>query len=344
MRTDAIKLSQKEQALLRRQAIRMKERGDPTAEIAAVLAVHPKTVARWWTAYRRHGAATLRPGQRGRRVGAQRVLTPAQEQVVCRLLREKTPDQLTLPFALWTRQAVSDLLVQRYGVRLPIRTMGAYLGRWGFTPQKPRTRAYEQSPAAVQRWLATTYPAIARQAKADGAEIFWGDQTGLNNQPNVTRGYAPRGQTPVVRQQAARFSLSMMSAVTNRGSIRFMCYPGALNATRCCTFLRRLVKTASGRKLVLILDNLRVHHSKPVKTWLAGHAAEITVHYLPSYSPELNPDEHLNRDLKGTLARQPAPRDARRLAQQTLRHLRSIQKQPARIRQYFATRHTAYAA
>lgn len=344
MRTDAIKLSQKEQALLRRQAIRMKERGDAPAQIAEVLAVHPKTVARWWTAYRRHGAATLRPGQRGRRVGANRVLTPDQEQAVCRLLRDKTPDQLKLPFALWTRQAVSDLLAHRYGVRLPIRTMGAYLQRWGFTPQKPRTRAYEQSPAAVQRWLADTYPTIAREAKTAGAEIFWGDQTGLTNQPNAPRGYAPRGQTPVVRQRAARFSLSMMSAVTNRGSVRFMCYPGALNAARCCTFLRRLVKTTGGRKIVLILDNLRVHHSKPVKAWLADHTDQIIVHYLPSYSPELNPDEHLNRDLKGTLARQPAPRDVQHLARQTLRHLRSIQKHPARVRQYFATAQTAYAA
>ncbi len=344
MRTDAIRLSQKEQALLRRQAIRMKERGTPTAQIAEVVAVHPKTVARWWTAYRRQGAATLRPGQRGRRPGDKRVLTPDQEQTVCRLLQDKTPDQLKLPFALWTRQAVSDLLAQRYGMRLPIRTMGAYLARWGFTPQKPRARAYEQSPAAVQRWLTDTYPTIARQAKADKAEIFWGDQTGLTNQPHAPRGYAPRGQTPVVRQRAARFSLSMMSAVTNRGSVRFMCYPGALNAARCCTFLRRLVKSAGGRKVVLILDNLRVHHSKPVTTWLAEHPDHITVHYLPAYSPELNPDELLHRDLKGTLARQPAPRDARHLARQTLRQLRSIQKQPARIRQYFDTRQTAYAA
>lgn len=344
MRTDAIRLSQKEQALLRRQAIRMKERGDATAQIADVLAVHPKTVARWWTAYRRQGAAVFRAGQRGRRIGEKRVLTPTQEREACRLIQDKTPDQLKLPFALWTRQAVSDLLAQRYGRRLPIRTMGEYLRRWGFTPQKPRTRAYEQNPVAVQRWLTETYPTIARQAKTDGAEIFWGDQTGLTNQPTVSRGYAPRGQTPVVRQRAARFSLSMMSAVTNRGSVRFMCYPGALNAARCCTFLRRLVKTTGGRKVVLILDNLRVHHSKPVTAWLAEHAAQITVHYLPSYSPELNPDEHLNRDLKGTLARQPAPRDARQLARQTLRHLRSVQKQPARIRRCFMTTHTAYAA
>lgn len=123
-----------------------------------------------------------------------------------------------------------------------------------------------------------------------------------------------------------------------------MCYPGALNAARCCTFLRRLVKTTGGRKVVLILHNLRVHHSTPVTTWLADHAEQITVHNLPSCRPELTPDEHRSHDLKGPLAQQPAPRDARHLARHTLSHLRSVQEQPARIRRCFETTHTAYAA
>jgi transposase len=277
-------------------------------------------------------------------MGDGRTLTPAQEKELQALITDKLPDQLKLPFALWTRRAVAQLILARYGLSLPVRTMGEYLKRWGFTPQKPVRKAYEQQPKAVRAWLDHTYPVLAAQAKAEGAEIFWGDQTGVNNQPNVTRGYAPQGETPAVSQQARRFGCSVMSAVTNRGSARWMVYPGALDAARLIQFLSRLVRSADGRKIYLILDNLRVQHSAPVKAWLGQHAAHIAVHHLPSYSPELNPDERLNRALKGRLAQLPAPRDVAQLHRQTRAHLRACQRQPARIQSYFQSRTTAYAA
>jgi transposase len=222
--------------------------------------------------------------------------------------------------------------------------MGEYLKRWGFTPQKPLRKAYEQQPKAVQEWLTTSYPAIAASAKAERAEIYWGDQTGVNNQPNAPRSYAPRGQTPTVKQQAKRFGFSVMSAVTNRGSARWMVYPGALDSARLIKFLIRLVRQAGGRKVYLILDNLRVHHSKPVKQWLAEHCKQIAVHHLPSYSPDLNPDERLNRSLKSKLAQLPAPRDAAQLREQTIGQLRSCHRRPVLIKSYFKSPTTAYAA
>jgi transposase len=245
---------------------------------------------------------------------------------------------------LWTRRAVAQLIAARYGIQLPVRTMGEYLKRWGFTPQKPIKKAYEQQPKAIQQWLAQTYPDIAAQARRDGAEIYWGDQTGVNNQPNAPRGYAPKGQTPTVSQRSKRFGFSVMSAVTNRGSARWMVYKGALNAALLIKFMARLLQQASGRKVYLLLDNLRVHHSAPVKEWLAQHPAEMAVHHLPSYSPELNPDERLNRALKSKLAQLPAPRDERRLHEQTVAQLRSCQKQPAIIRGCFQSATTCYAA
>ena len=170
------------------------------------------------------------------------------------------------------------------------------------------------------------------------------DQTGVNNQPNAPRGYAPKGQTPTVSQRSKRFGFSVMSAVTNRGSARWMVYKGALNSTLLIQFMARLLKAAGGRKVYLILDNLRVHHSAPVKEWLALHPEQIAVHHLPSYSPELNPDERLNRALKSKLSQLPAPRDSKQLHQQTLAQLHSCHKQPAIIRGYFQSATTSYAA
>ena len=196
----------------------------------------------------------------------------------------------------------------------------------------------------MKRWLKEEYPVIATQAKAEGAEIYWGDQTGVNNQPNAPRGCAPCGQTPTVSQRSKRFGFSVMSAVTNRGSARWMVYKGALNADLLIRFMERLVRQMKGRKVYLILDNLRVHHSAPVKTWLAAHRQQTAVHHLPSYSPELNPDERLNRSLKSKLGQLPAAKDERSLHRQTLGQLRSCHRQPELIRSFFTATVTRYAA
>ena len=182
-------------------------------------------------------------------------------------IRDRTPDQLKLPFALWTSRAVRDLIALRLDKQLGLSTVQLYLQRWGMTPQRPLARAKERSPTAIAAWLETAYPAIAKRAKAEGAAIYWGDETGISNQDQIGRSYAPKGQTPVVVRTARRITQSTISAVSNRGLMRFMFYEGALNADRFIAFLRRLTKDA-GQKVFLIVDNLKVHHAKLVKAWV----------------------------------------------------------------------------
>ena len=343
-KTDGRKLNKAQQEQARRQAMRLLAEGWTHQRVSQAVGVGERTVRQWVSYRRNHGLKALVRDERGRQTGQGRTLSAAQEKDIRRLILDRTPDQLKLPFALWTRKAVGQLILRRQGLRLPVRTLGEYLKRWGFTVQKPVQKALEQKPAAVRRWLRQEYPVLVAQAKAEGAEVYWGDQTGCNNQPNAVRGYAPQGRTPQVIRSARRFTRSVMSAVTNKGSLRWMVYKGALNAARLVGFLRRLVRQAGGRKVCLILDNLRVHHSAPVKAWLVEHAAEIRVHHLPSYSPELNPDEWLNRSLKSKLAALPAPRTEAQLHGQTIAQLRSCHKQPALIARCFNSRSTAYAA
>ncbi len=195
---DARTLLPAAQEQLRKQAIRLKQQGMSFVEIAEVVAVHRNTVAKWWQRYVHGGLKGLKAQPRGRRVGAQRILLVEQEITIQRLICDKNPDQYKLPFALWTRQAVQELMAVRLKVRIPIRTVGEYLKRWGFTPQKPLKRAYEQRPAAVRQWLDEDYPAIASRAKQEQAEIHWGDETGMRNDSQHGRSYAPRGHTPVI--------------------------------------------------------------------------------------------------------------------------------------------------
>lgn len=341
--TDTRKLKQEVQQHLRNQAIRLRKAGHTYAQIGEMLGVHHTNVCKWWKAYERGGTKAVRHKRRGRRHGACRTLTTDQERQLKHMIRDKCPDQLKLPFALWTRIAVQQLIKQLWAVDMPIRTVGEYLKRWGFTPQKPLTKAYEQNPKAVKKWMEEEYPSIAERAKVQKAEIQWGDETGLLNDSYYGRSFAPAGKTPAIRMPSKRERVSMISTVTNRGKVRFMLYDGAMNAKIMIKFMRRLIKDAD-HKIFLILDNLRTHHSKPVKKWLAEHEDEIEVYFLPSYSPELNPDEYLNRDLKlGVHGGTPA-RTQSQLKKKTVGHLRMLQKRPKRVKNYFRNPTIAYAA
>ncbi len=342
-KTDARKLKPEVQQQLRNQAARLFSKGWKNQKIAEALGVSHVTVSRWRSAYVHNGSKGLKLGKRGRRKGALRTLSPDQEKEIQKTIMDKCPDQLKLPFALWTRKAVQQLILEFYAIAMPIRTVGEYLMRWNFTPQKPLKRAYEQNPKAVKQWLERDYPKIAAQAKAQKAEIHWGDETGLANNCQHGRSYSLRGKTPVLRLPAKKERINLISSVTNQGKARFMLYDGTMNSKTFIKFLKRLVKDA-GRKVYLILDNLRVHHSKPVKNWVQDHGDQIELFFLPSYSPELNPDEYLNCDLKDGVHSKVPSRTKVDLKKKAISHLRKIQKSPERVKSYFKHPKIAYAA
>ncbi|WP_292002285.1 IS630 family transposase [Chlorobium sp.] len=270
--------SDRERALLRKQVVRLRKQGKSNKEVAELLGLSVQTSSRWWQWYQRDGNAMLAVPKRGRKHGEKRHLSVEQEKQIQKMIVDHYPDQLKLPFALWDRQAVRQLIKLQFGFEMPIRTVGEYLSRWGYTPQKPIRKAYEQRPAEVARWIEESYPAIQTQAKAENAEIYWGNETGLSTQGNLVRGYAPAGKTPELRLNARKEHVSMISAISNRGKLRFMLYDDAMNGKRLIEFMKRLVKDA-GRKVMLILDNLRVHHCKPVKEWLTKNIDTIEVFY-----------------------------------------------------------------
>ncbi len=340
---DARTLNQEAQEALRNQIVRLRKAGRTHKEIAEIVGVSESHCSRVWTRYQKGGAGSVAKGKRGRRHGEQRDLTPDQEAEIKKLLIDKAPNQLKLSFALWTREAVKLLIQQRFDYEMPIRTVGEYLKRWGFTPQKPAKWAREQNSPAVARWLLTEYPAIAARAKRENGEIHWGDETGLQTGANVEKGYSPKGKTPVVRQTAKRERVSMISSITNQGQVRFMFYRDSMNSKRLIEFMRRLTKDA-GRKVFLILDNLKVHHSKVVKDWLEANKEKIEVFYLPSYSPELNPDEYLNNSLKGRVHSGERANTAKQLESKARKHMRNLQNNRHKVKKFFEHPCVSYAA
>ena len=339
---DARKISSEAQYELRCRCLRMLRQGMKQVEVASILEVSRTSVVRWWRSYRREGMNGLKVKKRGRRHGQKRRLDREQERSIQRMLVDKTPDQLKLPFALWTRKAVQEAIAQHYDVKLPIRTVGEYLHRWGFTPQKPVKKSYEQQPERVKKWLDEEYPGIARKAREEGAEILWGDETGISSEDNRGRGYAPKGQTPVVYGPGKRFSASMISAINNQGKMRFMVYEGALRVDTFLKFLRRVIKD-TGRKIFIIVDNLRVHHAKKVQKWVEKHKDRIEIFFLPPYSPEHNPDEYMNQDVKAHMRKKPAPRSDRELKKGLRSYMKHLQWKTDKVARFFEHENVNYA-
>lgn len=303
---DARTLKSEAQEELRRQAIKMLQRGMKQQEVADQLEVSRRAVGIWWGTFREGGWAALRKKKRGRPAGVHGKLSEIQEREVQKLIADKTPDQLKMKFALWSREAVQTLIRDRFGIHFSLQHIGGLLKRWGFTPQRPLKKAYEQRPAEVQKWMDESYPQVKAKAKAENAEIWWGDETAVKPECHFRRSYSPKGKTPTVRQPAKRFHSSLISAINNQGKMRWMALKEALNADLFIGFLKRLIKHRK-RKIILIVDNLRVHHSRKVKDWLEANDTRIELVYLPAYSPELNPDEYLNNHLKQTVTKEGRP-------------------------------------
>lgn len=312
-------------------------------EIAIALDVSRSYVYATRKAYNEKGIVGIKPGKRGRRKGDKRILTPEQEREIQGIIAEKTPEQLKFKECMWSRNNIRSFILQRYKIDLPLSTLGYYLVRWGFSVQRPVKRAYKQDEEKVKSWVEIEFPGISARAKEENAEIYFGDETGLQNQATYLRGYAPVGQTPIVRTEAKHIKINMLSAVSNRGKLRFVLYKDNMDSDKLIDFMRRLVHDGK-KKVFLILDNLRVHHSRKVRQWLDKHKDEIEVFHLPPYAPEYNPDELLNSDLKRGISKRSSPRSEKELEHNVRSHLKSVQLRPEKIRGFFRTKTTIYAA
>ena len=191
------------------------------------------------------------------------------------------------------------------------------------------TRRHQSEP-----FMKEEYPAISKRANVENAEIYWGDETGISNQEYYQRGFSPKGVTPIMSVETKHERINMISAITGRGRLRFMIYDGAMNQKLMINFMRRLIKDV-GRKVFLILDNLKVHHGKLVAAWLEQNKDKIEVFFIPPYSPEINPDEYLNHVLKKNVHSGIRPRTKPDLHHKTESFLRKMQHNSDGVRNLF---------
>jgi transposase len=340
-KSDCRKLSPEAQEALRKRVVDAVLGGMKQEEAAKVFGVARSSLNNWLATYRSAGEKGLNRQKRGPKGGTS--LESWQAAQTVRTITGRCPDQLQLPFALWTREAVVELMSRKFGVKVSVWTAGRYLKRWGLTPQKPLRRAFEQDPEAVRRWMSEEYPAIQQAAKAEGAEIHWGDEMGLRSDHQTGTSYGRKGKTPVIPGTGQRFRLNMISTVTNRGTLRFMVFKDGFNAGVFIKFMGRLLRTVEG-KIFLIVDRHPAHKAGKTQRWLEAHTDRVRMFFLPGYSPELNPDEFLNNDVKSNALGRRRPSNQREMKADIDSYLRSTQRRPEVVRSYFRAKTVSYAA
>jgi transposase len=340
---DARHLSDEALQTLRLRALRGIELGYSEVELADLLGVCHETISRWWSAYSNAGMQAL-PGDRtGRPLGVGRLLSDPQAQRIQQCIDNQLPQKLGIQHALWTRRAVRELIQQEFGIDLAERTVGQYLRRWGYTPKKPSRHGRLQDPDEVEKWLLDTYPAIEVQAFREGAEILWTDEVGVAADHHPGTGYAREGERATMDVPKPHIRANQISAISNEGTVQFMTYSGMLTAAVFLQFLQRLI-TGARRKILLIADRLPAHKTAAVEAWVAEHASQIELFYLPAYSPEMNPVEYLNNDMKATVNEAGLPENHNALKTRIEIFMNKLATVPSHVISYFLHPWAQYAA
>lgn len=328
---------------LRLRALRGRELGFTECDLAELLGVTRETICRWWSAYCHGGIDALPHHRPGRPQGSGRLLTDPQARFIQAILDRQLPRHFDIALPLWTRAAVAELIQQQLGIVLAVRTVGAYLQRWGYTPQRPARKSRKQDPKEVRRWMETTYPALAQRVQEEGAELLWCDETGVRMDDARGRGYARPGHTPLLEVSETHGQVNVLSAIGNTGESHFMTFQGTLDAAVFVVFLGQLLQGTS-RKIFLVVDGFSVHTSAAVQGWVTERSDRIELIPLPKYSPELNPVEYLNNDIKGEVNEEGLPHDEEELHDHVDSFLHKISSWPARILSYFFHPAVQYAA
>lgn len=310
-------------------------------QASEIFGITERSVNKIWARYKKGGKRALASRKRGVQGGKK--LKKDQAHKVRQLIKEKLPEQLKLPFGLWTREAVQQLISAKFGIELSRWQVGRYLKSWGYTPQKPIKKAFEQKPEQVKKWLEEEYPAIEARARAEKATIYFGDETGCRSDHQAGRSYAPKGQTPIIKATGKRYTVNMVSAISNRGHLQFMLMEKGFNSEVFKTFLAQMIKYGK-RKVFFITDNHPAHKTIKLNKWLEDHKERIEVFFIPPYSPELNPQEYVNQDLKTNIIGKKRAINKEQLKDNISNFMNKRKKDKPQVKKYFHHKHARYAA
>ena len=319
---------------------RVIEDGERPSAVMDSLGMCRTTIYPWLREFKDQGYAALAEKIAA---GPEPMLTEAQRQQVRRWIIGKDPRQHGFDFGLWTRRIVQELILERFGVDFCLTSVGKLLSSLDITPQKPLRRAYERDPLAVERWRAETYPKLKKRAKKLGAMIFFLDEAGFQSDPPLGRSYGLKGHTPVVTSSGQRQSINVISAVNASGAFWAATYTGKLNAESFLEFLKDFMKSQRG-KVLLVVDGHPAHKANLIKKYIAALEGRLELHFLPPYSPDLNPDEFVWNYMKGTGVSKKPLKKNESLRERVEQDLKAIYEDKSLVASFFLAESVVYAS
>jgi transposase len=339
---DARQLSDEALEVLRLRALNGCELGFSQSDIADILGVARETVCRWWAAYVAGGVEGL-PGERtGRPEGSGRSLTDEQGIHIQQLIDENSPKQLGIASPLWNRRAVRDLIKKEFDIDMPVRTVGEYLKRWGYTAKRPQRHSNKQNPEEVRQWLEEEYQEIEARAQQEDADILFADETGAAADEHPRYGYARQGERASMEVPDSHIRVNVVSTISNSGEVHYRTYDRTMNGAQFISFLEQLLNETD-KKILLITDRLSAHDCEAVWEWIDQHGDRIDMEFLPRYSPEMNPVEYLNNDMKGNVHDAGLPNTLGELKEHVHAFLDKLRDFPKRVMSYFKHPSVQYA-
>ena len=342
MRTnDARRLDHSTLEAMRERAVRSVQDGESPEVVARVIGINRSTIYGWLAQYRRGGWGALKAKPL---FGRPPKLDGKKLKWIYDIVTQKNPLQLNFAFALWTREMVAKLIKDKFHISLSLVSVGRLLAQLGITCQRPLHRALERDAALVQQWLKRDYPKIKALARREKADIYFGDAAHMRSDHHAGRTWGKKGETPVVLSTGARYRVSLISAVTSRGYMRFMIKKkGGVNADVFIAFLRRLM-IGSKNRIFLIVDRGPAHIAKKTKAFIASLGGQLRLFYLPPYSPDTNPDELVWKHLKADTVGRTSITSFDDFNEKVRSSMLALQRSPAKIRAFFQKPSLRYAA
>jgi transposase len=338
---DARRLDHKTLEVMRERAVRQVQEGESPEVVARVLGLDRSTVYGWLARYRRGGFGALKAKPL---FGRPPKLDGLALKWIYAAVTQKNPLQMKFAFALWTREMVAKLIKDKFKITLSLVSVGRLLAQLGITCQKPLHRALERDEALVQQWLKQEYPKIKALARREKAEIYFGDAAHMRSDRHAGRTWGRRGETPVVQATGARYGMSLISAVTARGHMRFMIKEkGGVNAAVFIEFLKRLL-AGSKHTIFLIVDRGPAHRAKKTKAFVENLGGALRLFYLPPYAPDRNPDELVWKHLKADTVGRTAIQSYADFKAKVKSSMHSLQRNAEKIRSFFHKDTLKYAA